>query len=88
MGTGSRKHKGPNAKLREKIKGANQGQKRTGTTKPSSSVRAHFVEGSINKFSSKKAKKAKAREAAWAIISKGSPQGTSASSGGKAKFSY
>jgi hypothetical protein len=86
MGTGSKKHKGANAKLREKIKGKNQGPKRIGATKPAANVRNHFIDGSINRLGGKKAKKAKAREAAWAII--GSNPSSSSGSGKKAKFSY
>ena len=79
---GSKKHKGPNAKLREKVKGANQGPKRVGVTKPPSGLRPAFGVG-CSKLS-KKAKKAAATAAAWALIG-GSDKH---SSGSKKKHTY
>lgn len=67
MGAGSRKHKGAAAKARDKAKGKNQGPKRIGTTKPPSGLKP--LQGvSMTKLSGKKAKKAAARAAAYAII--------------------
>lgn len=67
MGVGSRKHKGPRARERERIKGANQGPKRIGATKPPSGLRP-TAGLSTSKFVGKKAKKAAATAAAWALL--------------------
>ena len=69
MGAGSKKHKGPRARERERLKGAKQGPKRIGATKPPSGVRSAL--GTSSRMSSKKAKKAAATAAAWALVDGG-----------------
>ena len=68
MGVGSTKHKGAAAKAREIAKGKNQGPKRVGCTKPPRGLKP--MTGVANKKSlfGKKAKKAAATAAAWALI--------------------
>jgi hypothetical protein len=67
MGIGSKKHKGPAARAREKAKGKNVGPKRVGKTKPPPGLKPQ--QGvSTKRLFGKKAKKAAARAAAYAII--------------------
>lgn len=63
-----KKHKqGPNARARDIKKGAKQGPKTLGVTKPPSNAKSYTGIASKN-LGGKKAKKAAAREAAYAII--------------------
>jgi hypothetical protein len=57
-----------NAKLREKVKGANQGPKRVGASKPPARLKAFSGISGSNKLGGKKQKMAAAREAALAFI--------------------
>lgn len=68
MGVGSKKHKGPVARAREERKGKNQGPKRIGATKPPSGDRALYGVAGRHSLNGKKAKKAAATAAAWALI--------------------
>ena len=63
---GSKKKKGINAIKRAMIKGP-KGPKRVGATKPPSST-VHLVSSNSTKHLGKKAKKAAATAAAWALI--------------------
>lgn len=66
MANGTKKHKGANAIRRAQIKGP-KGPKRVGTTKPPSSS-MQLVSSSSVRHLGKKAKKAAATAAAWALI--------------------
>ena len=84
MGTGSVKHKGARAKMREKIKGANQGPKRVGVTKPPPGIKP-LAGVAGGRALGKKAKKEAATAAAWALIGDGGKQ---VGAGKKKQFSY
>mmetsp|Transcript_23504 Transcript_23504/g.60067 ORF Transcript_23504/g.60067 Transcript_23504/m.60067 type:complete len:85 (-) Transcript_23504:192-446(-) len=84
MGIGSKHQKGPRAKERERIKGGKQGPKRIGATKPPSGTKALYGLSGSHYLGGKKAKKAAATAAAWALLEGDS----SKKSKHKPKFSY
>jgi len=62
------KHKGPNARAREREKGHKLGPKIIGATKPPNGLQPSYTGFSSKRFASKKAKKAAATAAAWALL--------------------
>ena len=84
MGIGSKHQKGPRAKAREIRKGAKQGPKVIGTTKPPSGEKALYGVTNRHGLGGKKAKKAAATAAAYALLESAAGKGPKK----KPKFSY